>query len=112
MPKWTTIGWGCPFASETFNFVRRGPKIRVGWFLHPGGGVGGGKLTSSTFPFPLSLIAIAKDVSRLLAGSLTLRKAWCGCFGLRSSLVVIRTFSVSDEPSMMGFESDFFGANL
>lgn len=77
--------------------------------MHP---VRGGKLTSSTFPFPLSLTDIAYDVSRLLVGSLTLRKAWCGCLALRSSLDVTRSFSVSNGPRTRAFESGLFGASL
>lgn len=70
------------------------------------------ELTSSTLPFPLSFTDKAYDVSKLVAGSLTSRKAWCGRFALRSSLAVSKIFNVSEGPSRTGFGKGLFGASL
>ena len=68
--------------------------------------------TSSTLPFPFSFTWNAKDVSRLLFGSLTRMKAWCGRFALLSSLVVSRILRVSDVPNVTGVDKGLFTAIL
>lgn len=61
--------------------------------------------TSETLPLPLSLTLSTNDSSSPLAGSVRVRKAWCGRFAVFPSTAVSSTFSASVAPSVTAFES-------
>lgn len=79
-----------------------------GWWCHEMWG----KRTSSTLPLPLSLMLRANESSRPVAGSVRVRKAWCGRLGFLPSTVVRTIFKVSWAPRTTGFSSGDLGLNL
>ena len=56
--------------------------------------------TRETLPLPLSLTLSTNDSSNPLAGSVRLRKAWCGRFAVVPSTVVRSSFNESVAPSV------------
>lgn len=68
--------------------------------------------TTSTLPLPVSLTCSANESSRPDAGSVRVRKAWCGRLAVLPSRAVRRILRVSVVPRVTGLLSGVEGVSL